>query len=120
MGVFWQVLNISFGIFSLFAPAFINKVGPRVALFVGALGYPGTIIMFLLVGRLAYLPFGILPAYGVIFGICAALLWTSGTALLMAYPSLENRGFYLGIWWAIFNAGGAGSDFFIMFLGNLH
>jgi len=51
--------------------------------------------------------------------MCAALLWTSGQALLMSYPSPEHRGWYQGIWWALFNVGGAGSSFCISFLGNL-
>lgn len=42
---------------------------------------------------------------GAILGICAGLLWTAQGAIMMAYASEGEKGRYIGIFWAIFNAG---------------
>lgn len=120
LAVFNASFNWIFGACSLFAPAFVNRFGPRVALFIGGLGYPICMQVFLWAGKEHVFPGWFIPAFGVLFGFCAALLWTSGTGLLMSYPSPEKRGLYLGLWWAVFNIGGGICSFFIVFLKNFN
>lgn len=45
-------------------------------------------------------------AAGAILGICAGLLWTAQGSLMLAYPTENQKGKYIGIFWSIFNLGG--------------
>lgn len=43
---------------------------------------------------------------GAILGICAGLLWTAQGSLMLAYPTENEKGIFIGIFWSIFNLGG--------------
>lgn len=43
---------------------------------------------------------------GAILGLCAALLWTAQGSMMMAYPTEQQKGRFIAIFWAIFNLGG--------------
>lgn len=43
---------------------------------------------------------------GAILGICAGLLWTAQGSLMLAYPTENQKGLFIGIFWSIFNLGG--------------
>jgi MFS family permease len=45
-------------------------------------------------------------ASGAILGICAGLLWTAQGSLMLAYPTENQKGRFIGIFWSIFNMGG--------------
>lgn len=49
-------------------------------------------------------PFNI--ASGAILGIGAGLLWTAQGSLMLAYPTENNKGKFIAIFWSIFNLGG--------------
>lgn len=113
------ILNILFALASLFAPVCVNVLGPRVTLFIGALGYPLYIVALLFAGLEAVIPdWWILIASGIL-GICAALTWTAQGALIMAYPTPEKKGSYFSYFWILFNAGGVVNSFFI-FVSNIN
>ena len=42
---------------------------------------------------------------GAILGICAGLLWTAQGSLMLAYPTEDQKGKFIGIFWSIFNIG---------------
>ncbi|KAF9580278.1 hypothetical protein BGW38_003143, partial [Lunasporangiospora selenospora] len=42
---------------------------------------------------------------GGLLGVGAGLLWTAQGAIMMAYPREQDKGKYIGYFWAIFNAG---------------
>lgn len=44
-------------------------------------------------------------AAGAILGICAGLLWTAQGSIMLAYPTEQQKGKYIGVFWAIFNMG---------------
>ena len=44
-------------------------------------------------------------AAGAILGICAGLLWTAQGSLMLAYPTEDQKGKFIGIFWGIFNLG---------------
>ena len=44
-------------------------------------------------------------AAGAILGICAGLLWTAQGSLMLAYPTEDQKGKFIGIFWGIFNMG---------------
>ena len=39
-------------------------------------------------------------------GFCAGLLWTAQGSLMLAYPTEDQKGKFIGIFWSIFNLGG--------------
>lgn len=45
-------------------------------------------------------------AAGAILGVGAGLLWTAQGSLMLAYPTEDNKGKFIGIFWSIFNLGG--------------
>jgi len=112
------ILNILFALGSLFAPVSVNMLGPRVTLFIGALGYPIYVAALLFAGLEDVLPESSILVASAILGICAALTWTAQGALIMAYPTPETKGSYFSYFWILFNAGGVCNSFFI-FVSNL-
>lgn len=46
-----------------------------------------------------------LIAAGAVLGICAGLLWTAQGSLMLAYATEDQKGKFIGIFWAIFNLG---------------
>ena len=49
---------------------------------------------------------GFMIAAGALLGLCAGLLWTAQGSLMLAYPTEDQKGTFIGIFWAIFNLGG--------------
>ena len=49
---------------------------------------------------------GFVIAAGAILGLCAGLLWTAQGSLMLAYPTEDQKGKFIGIFWSIFNLGG--------------
>jgi len=48
---------------------------------------------------------GFVIAAGAILGICAGLLWTAQGSLMLAYPTENQKGRFISIFWSIFNLG---------------
>ena len=49
---------------------------------------------------------GFVIAAGAILGFCAGLLWTAQGSLMLAYPTEDQKGKFISIFWSIFNLGG--------------
>ena len=49
---------------------------------------------------------GYVIAMGAVLGICAGLLWTAQGSLMLAYPTEQQKGKFIAIFWSIFNLGG--------------
>lgn len=113
------ILNVLFALASLFAPVLVNVLGPRITLFIGALGYPLYVVALLFAGLQGILPDWWILIASATLGICAALTWTAQGTLIMAYPTPEKKGSYFSYFWIIFNAGGVCNSFFI-FVTNIH
>ncbi|KAL4070509.1 major facilitator superfamily domain-containing protein [Scleroderma citrinum] len=100
-----SALYSTFAFFSFFAGSINNKLGPRVTLFIGTMGYALYIGSFLAdnihTGAGAFV-----VASGAILGVCAAFLWTAQGSLVLSYPTEADKGRYIGVFWAIFNLGG--------------
>ncbi len=43
---------------------------------------------------------------GAYLGVSAGLLWTAQGSLMLAYPTEDEKGKFIGIFWSIFNLGG--------------
>ncbi|PPQ97669.1 hypothetical protein CVT26_002481 [Gymnopilus dilepis] len=97
-------LYATFAFGAFFSGSINNKLGSRLTLLLGITGYS------LYIG--AYLALNIHPhagafliTAGAILGICAGLLWTAQGSLMLAYPTEDQKGKFIGIFWAIFNLG---------------
>lgn len=96
-------LNSTFSVVSFFAGTVHNKLGSRLTLGLGALGYCLYIGAFLSYNINANQGFVI--AAGAILGICASLLWTAQGALMLSYPTEKQKGRFISVFWVIFNLG---------------
>ncbi|TKY87990.1 hypothetical protein EX895_003086 [Sporisorium graminicola] len=96
-------LYSTFSAVSFFAGTIHNKLGSRLTLGLGALGY------CLYIG--AFLSYninkneGFVIASGAILGVCASLLWSAQGALMLAYPTEWQKGRFISVFWVIFNMG---------------
>jgi len=100
-----SALYATFAFTAFFAGSINNVLGPRLTLLIGSSGYA------LYIG--SYLAINIHPnaggfviAAGAILGVCAGLLWTAQGSLMLAYPTEDQKGIFIGIFWSVFNLGG--------------
>ncbi len=94
----------TFSVIGFFAGTFANRLGLRLTLSFGGIGY------FLYIA--SYLSYnhnknsGFVIFAGALLGVCAGLLWTAQGAIMMSYPDEANKGRYISWFWMIFNLGG--------------
>ncbi|KAJ6472645.1 MFS general substrate transporter [Mycena vulgaris] len=100
-----SALYSTFSVMAFFAGSVNNKLGARLTLQLGSLGY-GLYISSFLVLNIHPGAKGFVIASGAILGICAGLLWTAQGSLMLAYPTEGEKAKYIAIFWVIFNLGG--------------
>ena len=94
----------TFSVIGFFAGTFANRLGLRLTLSFGGMGY------FLYIA--SYLSYnhnknsGFVIFAGAMLGVCAGLLWAAQGAIMMSYPSEASKGRYISWFWMIFNLGG--------------
>ncbi|KAM5530428.1 hypothetical protein V8D89_015903 [Ganoderma adspersum] len=100
-----STLYATFAVAAFFAGSINNVLGSRMTLLLGTTGYA------LYIG--SYLAYKIHPntgpfvlAAGAYLGVSAGLLWTAQGSLMLAYPTEDQKGMFIGIFWSIFNLGG--------------
>ncbi|RPD70831.1 MFS general substrate transporter [Lentinus tigrinus ALCF2SS1-7] len=100
-----SALYATFAVAAFFAGSINNVLGSRLTLLLGTTGYS------LYIG--SYLAYNIHPnigafviASGAYLGVSAGLLWTAQGSLMLAYPTENQKGMFIGIFWSIFNLGG--------------
>ncbi|KAF9908576.1 hypothetical protein EC991_009721 [Linnemannia zychae] len=96
-------LYTCFAIFGLLSGAIHNKLGPKWTIFIGCLSYvlyAGSLLCYNHTKAGAFT-----IASGGILGVGAGMLWTAQGAMMMAYPREQDKGKFIGYFWAIFNMG---------------
>ncbi|CEH13188.1 Uncharacterized conserved protein [Ceraceosorus bombacis] len=93
-----------FAFVSFFGGSIHNTLGTRLCLFIGACGYPLYIASFLSYNHNQNRGFVI--AAGAILGICASLFWTAQGAIMLSYPTEQQKGTAFAIVWLLLNIGG--------------
>lgn len=96
-------LYSTFAVVGFFAGTFTNKLGIKVALSFGGLGYCIYVASFLCYSHTQNNGFVIFA--GALLGVCAGLLWTAQGAIMMSYPPEGSKGRYISWFWMIFNLG---------------
>ncbi|KAI9889039.1 MAG: hypothetical protein M1814_006042 [Vezdaea aestivalis] len=96
-------LYSTFAVVGFFAGTFANRLGIRLTLSFGGLGYCVYAGALLCYNHTQNAPF--LIASGAILGLCAGLLWCAQGAIMMSYPPETSKGRYISWFWMIFNLG---------------
>ncbi|KJZ72011.1 hypothetical protein HIM_08572 [Hirsutella minnesotensis 3608] len=96
-------LYSTFAVVSFFAGTFANRLGLRLTLSIGGLGYCIYSASFLSYSHNQNVGFVIFA--GAFLGVCAGLLWTAQGAIMMSYPPENSKGRYISWFWIIFNLG---------------
>lgn len=96
-------LYSTFAVVGFFAGTFANRLGLRLTLSIGGLGYCIYSASFLSYSHTQNVGFVIFS--GAFLGLCAALLWTAQGAIMMSYPPENSKGRYISWFWIIFNLG---------------
>ncbi|KAK5997351.1 hypothetical protein PT974_02707 [Cladobotryum mycophilum] len=96
-------LYSTFSVVGFFAGTFANRLGLRLTLGIGGLGYCIYSASFLSYNHNQNIGFVVFA--GAFLGICAGLLWTAQGAIMMSYPTEEKKGRYISWFWIIFNLG---------------
>ncbi|KAF9100237.1 hypothetical protein BGX27_000455, partial [Mortierella sp. AM989] len=96
-------LYTCFAVFGLLSGAIHNKLGPKWTIFIGCatfILYAGSLLCY------NHTQSGVFTIIsGGILGVGAGMLWTAQGAIMMAYPREQDKGKFIGIFWAIFNMG---------------
>ncbi|KAF7896515.1 hypothetical protein EAF00_006529 [Botryotinia globosa] len=99
-----SALYSTFSVVGFFAGTFANRLGIRLTLSLGGLGYciyASSYLCYSHTQNTGYVIFA-----GALLGVCAGLLWTAQGAIMMSYPPEESKGKYISWFWSIFNLGG--------------
>ncbi|RAL62467.1 hypothetical protein DID88_005033 [Monilinia fructigena] len=98
-------LYACFSVVGFFAGFIVNVFGPKSSLFVGGISYfvyAGSFLAYKHIENRGFLIFG-----GALLGVCAGPFWAAQGAMLISYPSNEQKGRSTAWFWAIFNSGAA-------------
>lgn len=96
-------LYTTFAVFGFTAGTFLNYVGAKVTLAIGGFGYCVYSASYLCYNHTKNDGFVIFA--GTLLGVCAAFLWTAQGTVMMSYPTENEKGRYIGLFWGIFNLG---------------
>ncbi len=93
----------TFSVIGFFAGTIANRLGIKLTLSLGGLGYVLYISSYLSYNHNQNEGFVIFA--GAMLGVCAGMLWAAQGAIMMSYPYEESKGRYISWFWMIFNLG---------------
>jgi len=96
-------LYSAFAVFGFFGGTIVNRLGVKVTLAFGGIGYCLYAISLLVSVHASVRGFNIFA--GAWLGICAGLLWTAQGTIMISYPTEGQKGRYFAWFWGIFNMG---------------
>ncbi|DAA74776.1 TPA_exp: DUF895 domain membrane protein [Trichophyton benhamiae CBS 112371] len=94
-----------FAVFGFFGGSFVNRLGVRLTLAFGGIGYCLYAISLLVSVHSTHVA-GFNVFAGAFLGLCAGLLWTAQGTIMLSYPAESTKGRSFAVFWAIFNLGG--------------
>ncbi|KAI9052020.1 hypothetical protein LZ554_004274 [Drepanopeziza brunnea f. sp. 'monogermtubi'] len=110
-------LYSTFSVMGFFAGIFVNKLGPRVCLAVGGLGYAlytSSLFCYKHIANEGFLIFS-----GLLLGICAGIFWAAQIFMTVSYPGEGKKGRAIGSFLGIYNSGAVIGSLISLFQ-NLH
>ena len=93
----------TFSVVGFFAGTIANRLGIKLTLSLGGMGYFLYVSSYLSYNHNANEGFVIFA--GALLGVCAGMLWAAQGAIMMSYPTEESKGKYISWFWMIFNLG---------------
>ncbi|KAG7191973.1 uncharacterized protein KQ657_002580 [Scheffersomyces spartinae] len=96
-------LYSTFASIGFFSGTILNTIGLRPSMAFGCTGYiiyAGSLLCFIDTRNKGFVIFS-----GAYLGVCASCLWVSANTILTSYPTEENKGKAIMIFWVIFNLG---------------
>lgn len=96
-------LYTTFAVVGFFAGTGMNYFGAKASLAFGGLGYALYSASFLSYNHTQNSGFVIFA--GALLGVCASFLWTAQGTVMMSYPTENEKGRFIGLFWGIFNMG---------------
>jgi len=96
-------LYSTFAVFGFFGGTFVNRLGVKLTLAFGGIGYCIYAISLLASVHANVSGFNIFA--GALLGVCAGLLWTAQGTIMISYPNEGQKGRYFAWFWGIFNMG---------------
>ena len=96
-------LYSTFSVLGFFAGSIANRLGIKLTLSLGGLGYVIYIASYLSYNHNQNEGFVIFA--GAMLGVCAGMLWAAQGAIMMSYPPEQSKGRYISWFWMIFNLG---------------
>lgn len=105
----------TFSVVGFFAGTFTNRLGIKLTLSFGGLGYVLYIASYLSYNHNANA--GFVYFAGALLGVCAGLLWTAQGVIMMSYPDEGSKGRYIAWFWFIFNMGGVIGSLWVKLFG---
>lgn len=97
------VLYSTFSIAGFFAGIAVNKLGVRITLSIGALGYSlyaSSLLCYKHTQNVGFLLFA-----GMQLGVCAGIFWAAQSMTAISYPTGRSTGKSLSWFWIIYNLG---------------
>ncbi|KAK3172048.1 hypothetical protein OEA41_004132 [Lepraria neglecta] len=94
----------TFSVLGFFAGSITNRLGIKLTLSLGGLGYCLYVSSYLSYNHNQNSGFVIFA--GAMLGVCAGMLWAAQGAIMMSYPQEKSKGRYISWFWMIFNLGG--------------
>ena len=96
-------LYSTFSVLGFFAGSIANRLGIKLTLSLGGLGYVLYVASFLSYNHNQNEGFVVFA--GAVLGVCAGMLWAAQGAIMMSYPPEQSKGRYISWFWMIFNLG---------------
>ncbi|EON95631.1 putative major facilitator superfamily transporter protein [Phaeoacremonium minimum UCRPA7] len=96
-------LYSTFAVVGFFSGTFANRLGVKLTMSLGGLGYCIYAASFLSYSHTQNDGFVVFA--GAFLGVCAGLLWCGQGAIMMSYPPEDKKGRYIARFWIIFNMG---------------
>ena len=93
----------TFSAVGFFAGSITNRLGIKLTLSLGGLGYCLYTSSYLSYNHNQNSGFVIFS--GAVLGVCAGMLWAAQGAIMMSYPPEHSKGRYISWFWMIFNLG---------------
>ena len=93
----------TFAVVGFFAGTIANRLGIKMTLSLGGLGYvlyTSSFLSYKFNQNEGFVVFA-----GVMLGLCAGMLWAAQGAIMMSYPPERSKGRYISWFWMIFNLG---------------
>lgn len=99
-----SALYATYAVSAFFSGTVCNKIGARLTLLFGTLGYALYVSSYLAINIHPGAGWFVITS-GALLGVTAGFLWTAEGSMMLSYCTEAQKGTYISIFWGIFNVG---------------